>query len=201
LVVDAFFEMHHELNKAADSMPEDTTPLNARLLHLTSSPKDEVSDLIIDYLPIDSNRMPRLPYSPRVVSEYLARALTGSLVVLYRVNDKTLTLDVSHACGRGASLIKNVRIPISYRIYGWVAANSQTIFDADPALDNVPENKGSLTFATCSSLPLGKDQVLAVLTIYSAVDDSYNESRQRVLSTVVITSLVFQYDLDSAISS
>ena len=69
-----------------------------------------------------------------VIAKHLRRIIPASDIVFYVYEVHTDDLVSMHAVGSHASHLVGVRIPRGERLSGWVAANKQTIVNADPVL-------------------------------------------------------------------
>jgi putative methionine-R-sulfoxide reductase with GAF domain len=120
-----------------------------------------------------------------VTFEHLRRLIPHAcgVVFAYRVDsDDLCAVAVS---GDLAPTVLGLRIPLGQRLSGWVAANRQTIRNSDPILDFGEIVKSSLPrLRSCVAAPLvaGNDLV-GVLSIYSASDQFFTEEHQRILET------------------
>lgn len=121
-----------------------------------------------------------------VIAKHLRRIVPASSVVFYIYDVSTDDLVSSHAVGSHVSNLLGLRIPRGERLSGWVAANKQTIVNADPALD-LGEAGRELRprLRSCLSTPLiaGND-LIGVLTLYSVDVDAFREEHRRLLEVV-----------------
>jgi diguanylate cyclase (GGDEF)-like protein len=121
-----------------------------------------------------------------VIAKHLRRVVPATVVVFYIYDVDTDDLVSSHAAGTHASHLIGLRIPRGERLSGWVAANKQTIVNADPALD-LGEVGRELKprLRSCLSTPLVSGQdLIGVLTLYSANPDAFSENHRRLLEVV-----------------
>jgi diguanylate cyclase (GGDEF)-like protein/putative nucleotidyltransferase with HDIG domain len=121
-----------------------------------------------------------------VIAKHLRRVVPASVVVFYIYDVTTDDLVSSHVAGAHASHLVGLRIPRGERLSGWVAANKQTIVNADPALD-LGEVGRELKprLRSCLSTPLVFGQELVgVLTLYSVDVDAFSEDHRRLLEVV-----------------
>jgi putative nucleotidyltransferase with HDIG domain len=121
-----------------------------------------------------------------VVAQSLRRLAPYSLLVLYIYDSQTDDLEARYAVGDSASVVEGMRIPIGQHLSGWVGANRQTIMNSDPVLD-----LGDLARAiqprlrNClSSALLSGEDLVGVLTLYSAFVNPFNENHRRVIEVV-----------------
>jgi diguanylate cyclase (GGDEF)-like protein/putative nucleotidyltransferase with HDIG domain len=121
-----------------------------------------------------------------VISKHLRRIIPASDVVFYIYDSHTDHLVSAHAAGSHSSNLVGLRIPRGERLSGWVAANRQTILNADPVLD-LGDIARSLKprLRSCMSTPLVCGQeLIGVLALYSADLDAFNEDHKRILEVV-----------------
>jgi diguanylate cyclase (GGDEF)-like protein/putative nucleotidyltransferase with HDIG domain len=121
-----------------------------------------------------------------VIAKHLRRIVPASVVAFYIYDVNTDDLVSSHTTGTHASHLLGLRIRRGERLTGWVAANKQTIANADPSLD-----LGDVArllrprLNSCLSTPLlcGKDLV-GVLTLYSVDVEAFHDDHRRILEVV-----------------
>jgi diguanylate cyclase (GGDEF)-like protein/putative nucleotidyltransferase with HDIG domain len=121
-----------------------------------------------------------------VIAKHLRRIVPASVIVFYVYDVQTDDLVSMHAAGSHASHLVGLRIPRGERLSGWVAANKQTIVNADPVLD-LGEVARLLRprLRSCISTPLVSGQdLIGVLTLYSVDLDAFNEDHKRILEIV-----------------
>jgi putative nucleotidyltransferase with HDIG domain len=121
-----------------------------------------------------------------VIAKHLRRLVPFALSVLYLYEDATDELVARHAMGEASSLVKELRLPLGQCLSGWVGANRQTIVNSDPTLDF---GEVARTFnprlRSCLSTPLlSNDQLVGVLTLYSASPEGFSEDHRRVVEAV-----------------
>ena len=121
-----------------------------------------------------------------VIAKHLRRLDSFVAVYLLLYDPQTDDLEAAHAFGEASSMVKGFRIPLGQRLSGWVAANRQTIVNSDPSLD-LGDVARTVTprLRSCLSTPLlAGDQLVGVLTVYSALADGFNEDHRRVIEAV-----------------
>ena len=121
-----------------------------------------------------------------VIAKHLRRIVPASDIVFFVYDVQSDHLVSMHAAGSHASHLIGLRIPRGERLSGWVAANKQTIVNADPVLD-LGDMARSLRprLRSCISTPLVSDQdLIGVLTLYSVDSDAFNEDHKRILEVV-----------------
>ena len=121
-----------------------------------------------------------------VIAKHLRRIVPASAIVFYIYDVNTDDLVSAHAVGSHVPNLLGLRIPRGERLSGWVAANKQTIVNADPALD-LGEAGRELRprLRSCLSPPLiaGND-LIGVLTLYSVDVDAFRDEHRRLLEVV-----------------
>jgi diguanylate cyclase (GGDEF)-like protein/putative nucleotidyltransferase with HDIG domain len=121
-----------------------------------------------------------------VIAKHIRRIVPASVVVFFVYDVGSDHLVSMHAVGHHASHLLGIRVPRGERLSGWVAANRQTIVNADPVLD-LGEAARALRprLRSCISTPLvaGKE-LIGVLSLYSVDVDSFNEEHKRILEIV-----------------
>jgi diguanylate cyclase (GGDEF)-like protein/putative nucleotidyltransferase with HDIG domain len=121
-----------------------------------------------------------------VIAKHLRRIVPASVVVFFVYDVQSDHLVSMHSVGHHSSHLLGLRIPRGERLSGWVAANRQTIVNADPILD-FGEVARTLRprLRSCISTPLisGKELV-GVLSLYSADTEAFNEEHKRLLEVV-----------------
>ena len=121
-----------------------------------------------------------------VIAKHLRRIVPASDIVFYVYEAQTDDLVSMHAAGSHAAHLVGLRIPRGERLSGWVAANKQTILNADPILDLGDVSRLLRPrLRSCISTPLVSGQdLIGVLTLYSVDADSFNEDHKRILEIV-----------------
>jgi diguanylate cyclase (GGDEF)-like protein/putative nucleotidyltransferase with HDIG domain len=121
-----------------------------------------------------------------LVAKHLRRLIPSSLCIFFIYDSKVDDLEATLAFGEASSVVKGLRIALGQRLSGWVAANLQTIVNSDPSLD-LGDVARAVTprLRSCLSTPLVADnQLVGVLTLYSAIVDGFNEDHRRILEAV-----------------
>lgn len=197
LIVDTFMEVHSEIAPNAISLGPPRSALN----EITSSSQAALSGASprLDDIAASADEMLTLYELARaltgqasisdtgdIISKHLKRLVPSSLCVFYLYDTSTDELEARHATGDETSVVKHLRIPLGQRLSGWVAANRQTIVNADPILD-LGEVARCMTprLRSCLSTPMTSDGTLiGVLTLYSATVDAFTEDHRRVIEAV-----------------
>jgi hypothetical protein len=124
-----------------------------------------------------------------VVNRYLRRLAPAGLIVYLARNEHHEDLRVLHASGFGETLLHGLAVPMGHGISGWVAANQQSVVNADPALD-VEGRFDTLTprFHSVMSVPLVRDRaVLGALAFYGVPHHAFTDDHRRMVEMVSAT--------------
>jgi len=207
LVVDAFVAIHTAaaqsgtegisegppvVSPALDQTPSSTPALQVTSTRLTPTASlDEIAasteeTLVLYDLAIGLAGHVDLGDVGDVIAKHLRRIIPASDVVFYIYNANTDDLVSSHAAGSHAPHLIGLRMSRGERLSGWVAANKQTIINADPVLD-LGEVARLLQprLRSCMSTPLlCRQDLIGVLTLYSVEIDAFNENHKRILEVV-----------------
>jgi len=121
-----------------------------------------------------------------IVAKHLRRVVPASTCVLYVYDPIVDELTSVHAVGEHAEHFIGLRIPRGQRLTGWVAANRQTILNSDPLLDlGEVARRLKPRLNTCLSTPiLQVDDLIGVLSVYSAHRDSFTDDHRRIMEVV-----------------
>jgi transcriptional regulator with GAF, ATPase, and Fis domain len=121
-----------------------------------------------------------------VIAKHLRRIIPASVIVFYVYESQSDHLVSMHSVGHHSSHLLGLRIPRGERLSGWVAANRQTIVNADPILD-LGEVARTLRprLRSCVSTPLvSGNELVGVLSLYSVDADAFNEEHKRLLEVI-----------------
>ncbi len=121
-----------------------------------------------------------------VIAKHLRRIIPASAIVFYVYDSHGDDLVSTYATGTHSSNLLGLRVPRGERLSGWVAANKQTIVNADPSLD-LGEVARLLRprFRSCMSTPLVRQQELVgVLSIYSVDSEPFTENHKRLMEVI-----------------
>jgi diguanylate cyclase (GGDEF)-like protein/putative nucleotidyltransferase with HDIG domain len=121
-----------------------------------------------------------------VIAKHLKRIVPASVIVFFVYDPQSDHLVSMHSAGHHSSHLLGVRIPRGERLSGWVAANRQTIVNADPILDLGDAARALRPrLRSCISTPLvaGKE-LIGVLSLYSVDVDAFNDEHKRILEIV-----------------
>lgn len=120
----------------------------------------------------------------------LRRLMPTDTTVVYLHRREVDALVAAYVDGMHAEVIRGTLVPHGRRLSGWVAANRQTIANADPTLDlgdiAVPLEPA---LQTCLSVPIcAYGDVIGVLSVYSLRSQPFTEA-QTLTVEAVATSL------------
>jgi putative nucleotidyltransferase with HDIG domain len=196
LVVDTFVRVHDSIAPEPLSSGPPSYALNEivsarKAVPPAGSPIDEITassdeTLTLYELARDLSGRTNPSESVDVIANHLRRLVPHSLCAFFIVDVRTSELELMFAIGNGASLVKGLRIPLGQRLSGWVAANRQTILNSDPLLDfGDAARRHALGLKSCISTPLlQNDDVLGVLSLYSAETSGFSEDHRRIVEAV-----------------
>ena len=121
-----------------------------------------------------------------VIAKYLRRLIPASLCVFYVYDHASDELEARHVVGEGDSLVRGLRIALGKRLSGWVAANRQTILNSDATLDlGEAARSQAVRLRSClSTYLLFDDELIGVLSLYSAELNGFNEDHKRIIEVV-----------------
>jgi HD-GYP domain-containing protein (c-di-GMP phosphodiesterase class II)/putative methionine-R-sulfoxide reductase with GAF domain len=121
-----------------------------------------------------------------MVSSHLRRLVPAALVVFYRLDDASNDLLAVHASGYGADVVRGTRMPLGKNVSGWVAANGETIINADPSLDAIDGLiEGEPGFKSLLSVPLRHEgATVGVMTLYAIHESAFREEQRLALELV-----------------
>jgi diguanylate cyclase (GGDEF)-like protein/putative nucleotidyltransferase with HDIG domain len=121
-----------------------------------------------------------------VIVKHLRRIVPASTCAFYVYEASADELVSTQVVGDHAPDLVGLRIRRGERLSGWVAANRQTILNSDPVLDL--GDVGRLLkprLHSCASTPLVRGQeLIGVLTLYSAQPQAFTEDHRRILELV-----------------
>jgi diguanylate cyclase (GGDEF)-like protein/putative nucleotidyltransferase with HDIG domain len=121
-----------------------------------------------------------------IIAKHLRRLVPSSLCVFFLWNRDSDELEARHVVGEGSALIRGLRIPLSQKLSGWVAANRQSISNSDAALDlGAAVDCQSPKLRSCISTPMVReDELIGVLALYSPDSNAFNDDHLRIIETV-----------------
>jgi putative nucleotidyltransferase with HDIG domain len=191
LVVDAFLQFKESIGSADVSTLESRD--NQLLLNWAPAKSRSVIPLP-DSSSAHSRRLgtATFPYNVEVLAKYLTNS--GSLLVLYLLDQSGSKLIVGKTWGAQIGSIDRLTIPLGKRVSGWVAITRRPVFSTGPALDFVGYT-GLATefFNSCAASPITvQENVLAVLTVYrrSALVDNASVERGLALTSEHLSSYI-----------
>jgi diguanylate cyclase (GGDEF)-like protein/putative nucleotidyltransferase with HDIG domain len=198
LIVDTFVRVHNEITTVPLPAPAQHDALNEISnsaqdpLALPGTPRlDEIAASADEMLTLyDLARalagQASIADTGDVIAKHLRRLIPSSLCIFFLYDPQTDDLEAAHAFGEASSMVRGFRIALGQRLSGWVAANQQTIVNSDPSLD-LGDVARAVTprLRSCLSTPmLAGDQLVGVLSVYSALVDGFNEDHRRVIEAV-----------------
>jgi putative nucleotidyltransferase with HDIG domain len=122
----------------------------------------------------------------RHVAAYVSNMAPESVIVFYASEPSRDELVATCTHGASTARLEGLRIPLGQRISGWVAANRQTILNADPALD-LEERIGLIAPQPRSALSAAlfvERHLVGVLTVYSPAPDAFSDEDVRRLEAI-----------------
>lgn len=198
LIVDAFVRVHREITPE----PLPTGPARHALREITSSSQTSLTSIDLPQfgqIAASAGEMLTLYELARalggqasigdtgdVIARHIRHLIPSNLCVFYSYDARKDELEAKHAMGQGAAIIKGLRIVLGQRLSGWVGANRQSILNSDPVLD-LGEVARSATprLRSCLSTPLLLgDELVGVLSLYSAVANGFAEDHRRIIEIV-----------------
>lgn len=135
-----------------------------------------------------------------VIGRHLSRLVPSTVCVFYLYDRLSDELEARHVVGHGENVICGLRIGVGQKLSGWVAANRQTILNSDAILDLGETAKSFLPpLRTCLSTPiLFHDELVGVLSLYSADLNGFTDDQRRVIEIVARqVSHIFKADTES----
>lgn len=115
----------------------------------------------------------------------LKRLVPFDCLAVYLAGDSRLTPE--YVRGENARFFQSLQIPFGSGLSGWVAENSKSIVNGNPAVESGYLNDPAKFTTMCSalSMPLHNgENVNAVLTLYSAEREAFSQDHLRVLGSV-----------------
>ena len=198
LIVDTFALIHNEIHlepttglppaislvRTARATFEISSPTNSPSLDAIAASADEMLTLY-DLARALAGQV-SISDASEVIATHLRRLIPSSLCIFFMYDTATDDLEAAHAFGEASSMVKGMRIPLGQRLSGWVAANRQTIINSDAFLDLGEVARTSPSrLRSCLSTPfLSGDQLLGVLTLYSHIEDGFNDDHQRIAEAI-----------------
>jgi GAF domain-containing protein len=121
-----------------------------------------------------------------LVAEHLARLVRFELCIFFLYDTSTDEVESRYCVGESASDFLGIRFPVGQRLSGWIAANRQSILNADPVLDLGDRARlRTAPFRSGLGVPLVCDsQLVGVLTVYSITPDQFTEDDRRIVEAV-----------------
>jgi putative methionine-R-sulfoxide reductase with GAF domain len=180
LVVDTFARVYKEIapemlaaGPQSTALTELTAAIQAAAMTMSAKPEIQPRASTMD-LKTDGVSA-SLRASGQSVTAYARRLVPCDLCIFYLNDSKTNELETSEVDGDAAFAVGDRRIPLGQRLSGWVAVNRQTILNSDAALD-LDDIARAAGLHTCLSVPVSSgDQLVGVLTLYSAKSDGFTQ--------------------------
>jgi GAF domain-containing protein len=135
----------------------------------------------------------------------LRQIVPGDAMALFLFDDERDLLVVRYADGLHAPSLFGVAQPMAAGVAGRVAANRQSMLNADPALDlgfradSAPALRSGLVTPL-----LDDDAIVAVLAIYSRIADAFGEHHARLLelagpnlAAALVDAIIAEHDRDA----
>ena len=199
LVVDTFVEVYRDIAPSADEVVPRQGDLSSlsrskprRLIKSQGNPgvaavNASTEEMLLMYK-VSRSLAGRLTLSEAVdiVFKHLRRLVPASTCVVFVYDGATDELMAAHTAGDNTGHFAELRIGMSQRLSGWVAANRQTIINSDPMLD-LGEVARALrpSLRSCLSAPLlAGGELVGVLTVYSTRREAFTEEHRRLIELV-----------------
>jgi diguanylate cyclase (GGDEF)-like protein/putative nucleotidyltransferase with HDIG domain len=215
LIVDTFVRVHEQIAPEArpvgppqHALQEITSSTQGSTTNVTSSRFEDIAAgademLTLYELARALGGQVNISDTGDIIAKHLRRLIPSALCVFYIYNIACDELEAKHSVGDSASIVMGLRIPLGQRLSGWVAANRQTIVNSDPILD-LGDSARSATprLRSCLSTPLvSDDQLVGVLTLYSASTDAFTEDHRRIIEVVAtqLAQTIKRTDFDKEI--
>jgi len=193
-VTDAFVAVHLEISATVNATIQEISHVQELLrppgpaqlaIESTGSANGEVSAtlLALSDVATEMGGLTTVEDLAVTLGSRVRQTVPCDLVVFYlrdRVSDDMVA---AHAAGAGSEVFKGLRLKSGEGLSGWVAINKLTIMNSNGALD-LADRRDRLPFALESALatPLcAGDDVVGVLTLYSAVRNSFTTEHQQVV--------------------
>jgi GAF domain-containing protein len=119
-------------------------------------------------------------------SKLIADVIPGSSGAWYLPEAGADRLIAADAFGPAASALRGASVEVGERLTGWVAASGQPILNSDAALDLGPRAQAvNPPLKGCMSVPITVgSSVVAVLSLYSEVQDAFTVDQRRLVQMV-----------------
>jgi putative nucleotidyltransferase with HDIG domain len=190
VIVDTFIRVHKDLAPPAPQAPRHEDAL-AKITR-AAAPVPTVPTTAADVGTADADNLLSLISVARLASNQASpddvASLTATLVrnlapgttcAFYIKHDEELVM--THAAGPLAPALRWMRMPVSERLSGWVAAHRRTIVNSDAALDLAGLDIPTVP-RTCLSTPLLDGETLVgVLTLYAEFPMSFTDEQGRMM--------------------
>jgi putative nucleotidyltransferase with HDIG domain len=118
-----------------------------------------------------------------VIDRYVRRLVPAGLVAIFMRDERTESLRVVHTSGYGDTCLTGLSVPMGHGVSGWVAANRQSVINADPTLD-VEARFEALAppFRSVMSIPLVFDRTsVGALSFFATGERAFTDDHRRAL--------------------
>lgn len=122
----------------------------------------------------------------RAASQCLRQLTPAIVYALYRYNSRTDSLNCDHSVGDPSQLLPGLTVRVGERVSGWCAANRRTALNSHATLDlaNIGDLFAPPLRSVISTPLVHGDQLLGVLSAYSATEDVFTNEDQYVFEQV-----------------
>jgi diguanylate cyclase (GGDEF)-like protein/putative nucleotidyltransferase with HDIG domain len=198
LVVDTFLRVHDNIAPTvtanSPSVPVLKDIATARQIastQLTSTVVDEIASSAEEMSSMHEltqvlTRQVTFSEAADAITKHLRGLIPSTLAVFYIYDVVADELEAVFTTGDAPSALSGMRIPLGQRLSGWVGANRQTISNSDAALDlGDAAHSFAVELRSCISTPLvARDELVGVLTLYSATLNGFNDSHCSIIEGV-----------------
>jgi putative nucleotidyltransferase with HDIG domain len=131
-----------------------------------------------------------LSHAGDALGTHLRRVIPHAVCALFLVDRTTNDVVATHVVGQDVAWLQNLRIERGHGISGWVAANRQTVANADAALDLGDHAHAHLSGTqrvlrrTLSTPVVSQQELIGVLTLYGTADQVFSDQHQRLIEVV-----------------
>jgi putative nucleotidyltransferase with HDIG domain len=196
-VVETFIRIQSSIVMAEGDAPEQRQVMQrvARARQLTPAPTavvvqsaDRTPDDLLAFVSLarlvsgDASQADVLALASHLMAQVVPGA-SGAWFVPDAANDRLVVAD---AFGPAAEILRGMSVGVGERLTGWVAATRQVVVNSEAALD-LAERASMIEppLVRCLSVPLTTGtSVVAVLTLYSSGEETFNEASSRLVQIV-----------------
>jgi putative nucleotidyltransferase with HDIG domain len=122
----------------------------------------------------------------RIAADILERFVPFTNFVLFLRDAEVGELVPVYTTGKNSTLLNELRVPLGKGVSGWVCAHGTTLANSNPQLDlgeMVREMEPRPQSTLCAPI-VSHEQVVGVITVYSPVNDAFNEQHARCIEAV-----------------